>query len=163
MLIIYFPYFFQHIDTAQKLLHPGERPPMDGLSSASDKKRDLKRQSNHHIHIDMTEFSYPWNNDDLEVYFSLYSTKENSYVSERVIVQPQDMAVSSDPSGAIFMDAGNLDQIRDLHLVCHVIRLGKMVSNNNDGFNTLTTKKPMNFRRPFACGVMNISKIITKG
>ena len=68
------------------------------------------------------------------------------------------------------MDAGNLDQIRDLHLICHVIKNNKMgINNTNDNttattFNTLTSsKKSTCFRRPYACADMNISKIITKG
>ena len=71
--------------------------------------------------------------------------------------------------GATFVDAGNLDQIRDLHLICHVIKNNKMgINNTNENaattFNTLTSsKKSTCFRRPYACADMNISKIITKG
>ena len=64
------------------------------------------------------------------------------------------------------MDAGILDQIRDLYLICHVIKKNTKTSglSNNEAFNTLTSsKKSLCFRRPFACGAMNISKIITKG
>ena len=149
------------MDTAQKLLHPGEKPPMAGLSSHIEKKRDLRKQINHHIHIKMTEFSYAC--EDLEIYFSLFSAKENLYVSEKVLVLPPNNAVIDDKNGAIFLDVGNLDQIRDLHLVCHVIKNNKMGINNNENFNTLTSsKKSTCFRRPYACAVMNISKIITK-
>ena len=73
------------MDTTQKLLHPGEKPPMAGLSSHVEKKRDLRKQVNHHLYVTLTEFSYP--SEDLEVYFSLYSTKENNYVSEKVANQ----------------------------------------------------------------------------
>ena len=148
---------------------------MAGLKSSLEKKRDLKKQLNHHIHIVLTEFSYPANIvEDIEVYFSLYSSKESRYVSEKVLVNPEDIAVSAEPNGAVFIDAGTLDQCRDLQLVCHVIRVGKAFANNNNNnssnsdfvgssYNTLTLKKPLNFRRPFACAVMSIGKIITKG
>jgi hypothetical protein len=72
------------VDTSQKLLHPGEKPPMAGLCSHVEKKRDLRKQINHHLHITLTEFSYP--SEELEIYFSLYSTKENCYVSEKVLI-----------------------------------------------------------------------------
>ena len=72
------------MDTSQKLLHPGEKPPMAGLSSHVEKKRDLRKQINHHLHINLTEFSYP--SEDLEIYFSLFSTKENCFVSEKVLM-----------------------------------------------------------------------------
>ena len=162
---------FQHVDTAQKLLHPGERPPMAGLSSHIEKKRDLRKQINHHLHIILTEFSYPY--EDLEIYFSLYSLKESSYVSEKVLLQPPVINNNNENHyningliGAIFKDVGNLDQIRDLYLVCHVIRTNKLgLNNSNDSsFNTLTSsRKAICFRKPYACSVMNVSKIITKG
>lgn len=160
------PFGFQNVDTAQKLLHPGERPSMAGLSSHIEKKRDLRKNVNHHIYVKLTEFSYPLS-EDIEIFISLYSAKDNAYVSEKFRVLPQ-VVMSSDDSGAggaIFKDAGNLDQIRDMHLVCHVIKSNRMgISGTNDAFNTLTssTRKSTCFRRPFACGVVNISKIITK-
>ena len=58
---------------------------MAGLSSHVEKKRDLRKQINHHLYITLTEFSYP--SEDLEIYFSLYSTKESCYVSEKVLMQ----------------------------------------------------------------------------
>ena len=45
---------------------------------------DIRKQINHHLHITLTEFSYP--SEELEIYFSLYSTKENCYVSEKVLM-----------------------------------------------------------------------------
>ncbi len=154
------------METAQKLLHPGEKPSMAGLCSLIDKKREQRRQVNHHLYVVLTEFSYQ--SDDLELYFSLYSTKESNYVSEKVLVSTFALMIEEQrKNGALFTDAGNLDQIRDLHLVCHAIKNSKMGINNNNensSFNTLTsTKKSTCFRRPYACAVMSISKIITKG
>ncbi len=57
---------------------------MAGLHSLLEKKWDLKKQLNHHLHIVLTEFSYPIAFEELEVYFSLYSSKESAYVSEKV-------------------------------------------------------------------------------
>ena len=45
---------------------------------------DIRKQINHHLLITLTEFSYP--SEELEIYFSLYSTKENCYVSEKVLM-----------------------------------------------------------------------------
>ena len=151
---------FQHVETAQKLLHPGERPPMAGLCSLVEKKREVRKQINHHLHMVLTEFSYPL--EDLEIYFSLYSSKENNYVSEKVTLAVTE-ELQNDPKGAIFMDVGTLDQIRDVHLICHVIKRNTKTPNN-EAFNTLTSsKKSLCFRRPYACAAMSISKIITKG
>ena len=121
----------QHVETAQKLLHPGERPPMAGLSSHVEKKRDVRKQINHHLHMILTEFSYAL--EDLEIYFSLFSNKENCYVSEKVTLAViTDSELQNDPKGAIFMDVGTLDQIRDLYLICHVIKK----NTKSTGFGT---------------------------
>ena len=43
---------------------------------------------------------------------------------------------NNNTNGAIFMDVGTLDQCRELHLVCHVIRIGKMTSNQGSSLST---------------------------
>ena len=93
---IYFFLWFQHVETAQKLLHPGERPPMTGLCSHVDKKREVRKQVNHHLHMILTEFSYPL--EDLEIYFSLYSTKDNNYVSEKITLAVNE-ELNANPKG----------------------------------------------------------------
>lgn len=120
--------FNRHMETSQRLLHPGERPPMAGLASHIEKKRDLRKLINHHLHIQLVEFSYP--SEDLEIYFSLFSSKDQGqFVSEKVYTVIHE--------GAVFMDVGTLDQIRDLYLVCTVIKNsgGKMGINNNHETN----------------------------
>jgi hypothetical protein len=76
---------FQFTETAQNSLAPGERPPLVGLGSYGDKRAKVRRLSNHHLHAILKEFSAQ-SPDDLEIYFSLFSVKENSFVSERVLV-----------------------------------------------------------------------------
>ena len=104
---------------------------MAGLSSHVEKKRDVRKQINHHLHMILTEFSYSL--EDLEIYFSLFSNKENCYVSEKVTLAViTDSELQNDPKGAIFMDVGTLDQIRDLYLICHVIKK----NTKSTGFGT---------------------------
>ncbi len=79
-------HFFQFTETAQNSLAPGEHPPLVGLKSYGEKRHKVRRLANHHIHAILKEFSCQ-NPDDLEIYFSLFSIKENAFVSERVLVR----------------------------------------------------------------------------
>ena len=44
----------------------------------------------------LTEFSYPL--EDLEIYFSLYSTKDNNYVSEKITLAVNE-ELNANPKG----------------------------------------------------------------
>ena len=76
---------FQFTETAQNSMAPGEIPAMVGLTSHGDRRHKVRRLANHHLHVALKEFSCQ-NPDELEIYFSLFSVKENAFVSERVLV-----------------------------------------------------------------------------
>ena len=186
------------MNTAQKSMNPGDKPPMAGLCSNIEQKRDNKRQLNHHIHVNMKDFQSPPipNNstDELEIYLSLYSPKTATYISERVLVNGNTkFSVDSNKVGkemsrhntinhskmdrAIFMDVGTLDQCRELHLVCHVLKIGKMTTNQNsalpsnpitaigggsDSKKSISSSNAVTCRRPCAVAVININKLVTR-
>lgn len=179
-------------------MNPGDKPVMAGLCSNIETKRDNKRQLNHHIHVNMKDFQRPpvSNNytDELEIYLSLYSPKTSSYISERVLINSssklsidsnqnnKDMARNntinhSKMDRAIFMDVGTLDQCRELHLVCHVLKIGKMTTNQNsslpsnpitaisgggEGKKSVSSSSSITCRRPCAVAVININKLVTR-
>ena len=178
-------------------MNPGDKPVMAGLCSNIEQKRDNKRQLNHHIHVNMKDFqSPPISNttDELEIYLSLYSPKTSSYISERVLINGNkrispDCIKSNKESGrnnnlnnnnmdrAIFMDVGTLDQCRELHLVCHVLKIGKMTANQNSALSTnpitaisgggdskksISSSNNVTCRRPCAVSVININKLVTR-
>ena len=177
-------------------MNPGDKPLMAGLNSNIEtQKRDTKL--NHHIHVNLKDFqSPPISNttDELEIYLSLYSPKTSCYISERVLVNknkkgsPESNRNSkefnrinhfntSNTDRAIFMDVGTLDQCRELHLVCHVLKIGKMTANPNSslppnpmtvisggGDNKKTTHSTnvVTSRRPCAVAAININRIVTR-
>ena len=191
-------------------MNPGDKPVMAGLSSHIDQKRDSKRQLNHHIHVNLKDFQSPPTSsnhahDELEVYLSLYSPKTSSYISERVLLtstksgntwsassshtnnknnreNAKNSINNNNTNGAIFMDVGTLDQCRELHLVCHVIRIGKMTSNQGSSLSTnpitvisgsggMDGKKStssffqnnnVTCRRPCSVASVNINKLVTR-
>ena len=63
---------------------------MLGLMSHGDRRHKVRRLTNHHLHAIVKEFSCQ-HSDDLEIYFSLFSVKENAFVSERVLVRDSDL------------------------------------------------------------------------
>ena len=147
---------------------PGEKPVMAGLSSQVEHKKSGRRLLNHHIQV---TFKHDKSNvflspDDLEIYLSLYSAKTSSYLSERVLVD----AKNKDKRDMVFMDVGTLDQCRELHLVVHVFRIGKMIPGTMGSSSTFVSydgrKASGNLgtlhKRPFAVGVINISKLVTR-
>ena len=167
-------------------MSPGDKPCMAGLSSQVEQKKSGRRLLNHHIQVlyrHEKSSVYLSSSDELEVYLSLYSPRTNSYVSERALVSslrrrnsgidretPTGGAVR--PPDMVFVDVGTLDQCRELHLVCHVFRIGKMIpgtmgSSNGTGFITYDGRRSSShlgttFKRPFAVGVMNINKLVAR-
>ena len=182
-------------------MNPGDKPAMAGLCSNIEQKRDTKRQLNHHIHVKMKDFQSPPNSnaaDELEIYLSLYSPKTLSYVSERVLINSQgkktqgidsnknnkestknnnNSTINSFMERAIFMDVGTLDQCRELHLICHVLKIGKMTANPNstlpsnpittainghDSKKSISSSNAITCRRPSAVAAININKLVTR-
>merc|ERR1712113_1119362 len=78
---------------------------------------------------------------------------------------------------AIFMDVGTLGQCRELHLVCHVLKIGKMTANPNstlpsnpittainghDSKKSISSSNAITCRRPCAVAAININKLVTR-
>ena len=180
-------------------MNPGDKPIMAGLCSHIEQKRDNKRQLNHHIHVSMRDFQSPPVSsnsiEELEIYLSLYSPKTSSYISERVLINSRrkDISDSNNKNAkdnnrhntishhhmdrAIFMDVGTLDQCRELHLVCHVLKIGKMTTNQNSALpsnpitaiggggeskKSISSSNVVTCRRPCAVAVININKLVTR-
>ena len=179
-------------------MNPGDRPVMAGLSNNIEQKRDTKRQLNHHIHVNLKDvqgLQFSSTNDELDIYLSLYSPKTSSYISERVLLNRNKTRKDSmayhkntkdntgpistnniNASSAIFLDVGTLDQCKELHLVCHVLRIGKMLTNQNspipsnpisvisgvESKKSTSPQKKASCRRPFSVAAVNINKLVTR-
>ena len=156
-------------------MSPGDAPAMEGLRSQVEHRKNGRRLMNHHIQATVRQADSL--GDDLDLYLSLYSPKAGAYVSERALVPRPAAAKKSYKRDMVFMDVGNLDECRELHLVCHVFRMGRMAAPLPGPFILYEGRKssimPAGisgtgggaaafFKRPHAVGVVNINKLVTR-
>ncbi|CAB4067450.1 DOCK3 [Lepeophtheirus salmonis] len=161
--------FNTHIKCEQKATTNSSLPTnLAGLSPNFSTNFASQSSQNYNFHVSLREFSYGSsifgsvsdnNNgslaDNVQLRFSLYSGQLSSYISEFVVMRPPEYG--AEESGAIFLDVGSLNKCRDLYLVIQVIRIGRMLLHEY--------KKPgsTSYKRPFAVGVFNISKVASAG
>ncbi|XP_068979739.1 dedicator of cytokinesis protein 3 isoform X3 [Bombus flavifrons] len=97
--------------------------------------------------------------EDTEIYFSLYDAKRNQYLSERFLVRISKEGFSSfiekiHSNCTIFTDLGNADLSRDLYMVAHVMRCGRMLYSDS-GKNKAGTAT---YRRPHGVAVLSLAE-----
>ncbi|KAK2163113.1 hypothetical protein LSH36_85g03072 [Paralvinella palmiformis] len=96
--------------------------------------------------------------EDTEIQLALFDNKTNQFYSEKFIVRltkegiPKDNLKSSDLS-TLLIDLGTKDLNRETYLVARVFRIGSLREGE-------IPKVPSAFRRPYGCGVLNISHIM---
>ncbi|XP_023241906.1 dedicator of cytokinesis protein 3-like [Centruroides sculpturatus] len=105
----------------------------------------------------MRDFSYNLG-EDVEIYFSLYDAQQAEYISERFLVSIAKYGMSHfvekvHNHSTIFMDLGNADLNRDLYIIVHIIRVGRMLNDSKK--STLHS-----YRRPNGCSVLSIKEIL---
>uniref|UniRef100_A0A8C7S616 Dedicator of cytokinesis 3 n=1 Tax=Oncorhynchus mykiss TaxID=8022 RepID=A0A8C7S616_ONCMY len=83
----------------------------------------------HHLFINLKSFTYNTISEEADVFFSLYDTRDNKQISSK-------------------------DLKRDLYIVAHVIRTGRMLLNDSK-------KGPphVQYRRPYGCAALAMSDV----
>ncbi|XP_033116427.1 dedicator of cytokinesis protein 3-like [Anneissia japonica] len=116
----------------------------------------------HHIHFNMKNFGCGLAGEEADVYFTLYNASQQKYFSERYLAKinkhgvPNDVELIGNQS-TIFCDLGNQDLMRDLYLVCHIVRIGRMTISSS----TTLGRGPRDYRRPYGVGVLSLSDLLT--
>jgi dedicator of cytokinesis protein 3 len=95
--------------------------------------------------------------EDAEIYFSLYDAKRSQYISERFLVRISKEGFSNyvekmHSNCTIFTDLGNADLSRDLYMVAHVMRCGRMLYSDSGKNKTGAAV----YRRPHGVGVLSL-------
>uniref|UniRef100_A0A1B6BYQ6 Dedicator of cytokinesis protein 3 n=1 Tax=Clastoptera arizonana TaxID=38151 RepID=A0A1B6BYQ6_9HEMI len=160
-------------------------------SSGASSRGTMRRKENnkvltHHLFLCMRDFIQHMG-EDTEVYFSLYDAKKNKFISERFIVKISKEGFANyieklSSNCTIFTDLGNGDLTRDLYIVAHVIRVGKMLYSESSkkvtsvvdqlftksnqiafyiGTSSVTNQNAAGFRRPHGVAVHNIGEIVS--
>ncbi|XP_062923856.1 dedicator of cytokinesis protein 3 isoform X7 [Mobula hypostoma] len=114
----------------------------------------------HHLFLNMKSFTYHTIGEDTDIFFSLYDTRESKQISERFMVRLNKNGMPRNPEKierlcALFTDLSNKDLKRDLYIVAHVIRIGRMLSNDSK-------KGPphIQYRRPYGCAVLSMMDVL---
>ncbi|MGH0177420.1 UNVERIFIED_CONTAM: hypothetical protein FKN15_075251, partial [Acipenser sinensis] len=114
----------------------------------------------HHLFLNLKSFTYNTIGEDTDVFFSLFDMREGKQISERFMVKLNKNGGPKNPEKidrlcALFTDLSNRDMKRDLYIVSHVIRTGRMLLNDSK-------KGPahVQYRRPYGCAVLSMSDIL---
>ncbi|XP_031199519.1 dedicator of cytokinesis protein 3 isoform X5 [Mastomys coucha] len=114
----------------------------------------------HHFFFSLKSFTYNTIGEDSDVFFSLYDMREGKQISERFLVRLNKNGGPRNPEKiermcALFTDLSSKDMKRDLYIVAHVIRIGRMLLNDS-------RKGPahLHYRRPYGCAVLSILDVL---
>uniref|UniRef100_A0AAR5PSM5 Dedicator of cytokinesis protein 3 n=1 Tax=Dendroctonus ponderosae TaxID=77166 RepID=A0AAR5PSM5_DENPD len=129
------------------------------------KKRELKKTLTHHLYFCMRDFGHHIG-EDTEVYFSLYDAGKQKYLSERFLVKISKEGFTNHieklhSNCTVFTDLGNSDLNKDIYVVAHVMRIGKMLYSDSSKKTEKAAGQPQLFRRPHGIGVQNIGEFLT--
>ncbi|KAI4460497.1 dedicator of cytokinesis [Holotrichia oblita] len=129
------------------------------------KKREPKKILTHHLYFCMRDFGHHIG-EDTETYFSLYDCKKQKYISERFLVKISKEGFSNyvdklHNNCTIFTDLGNDDLSKDIYLVAHVMRIGKMLyseSSKKTEKNTLGVQQV--YKRPHGVAIHDLKEVL---
>ncbi|KAG8439778.1 hypothetical protein GDO86_005808 [Hymenochirus boettgeri] len=116
--------------------------------------------SNHHLFVQMKSLMCSNLGEELEVFFSLYDSKENRPISERFFVRLNKNGLPKSPEkmerySSLFIDLTSSDLRKDIFITVHIIRIGRMGAGEKK--NSSNTQ----YRRPFGCAALSIADLLT--
>ncbi|KAK7862569.1 hypothetical protein R5R35_004185 [Gryllus longicercus] len=131
-------------------------------SRGTMRRKEARKILTHHLYFCMRDFGYHVG-EDTEIYFSLYDTKRAKYISERFLVRISREGFSNyveklHSNCTIFTDLGNADLSRDIYLVAHVLRVGRMLYS--DSVKKSSSSPSSVFKRPHGCAVLPVSEVL---
>ncbi|KAM8915563.1 dedicator of cytokinesis protein 3-like isoform 2-T2 [Spinachia spinachia] len=114
----------------------------------------------HHLLVNLKSFTYNSIGEDTDIFFSLYDLREGKTISEKFLVRLNKNGAPRNPEKverlcALFTDLSNKDMKRDLYIVSHVIRTGRMLLNDSKKGPPL-----VQYRRPYGCAVLAMSDVL---
>ncbi|XP_043283024.1 dedicator of cytokinesis protein 3 isoform X2 [Venturia canescens] len=121
------------------------------------RRKEHKKVLTHHLYFCMRDFGHSIG-EDAEIYFSLWDARRGQYLSERFLVKISKEGFSNyveklHSNCTIFTDLGNADLSRDLHIIAHVMRCGRM-QYSDSGRNKAGS---VVYRRPHGVGVLPLA------
>ncbi|XP_010894805.2 dedicator of cytokinesis protein 4b isoform X3 [Esox lucius] len=124
------------------------------------KKETPVPASTHHLFVHMKSLMSFSLGEELEVFFHIYDSRENRPLSERFFVRLNKNGVPKSPEKTerqctLFVDLGSSDLRKDVYIVVHIIRIGRMGAGEKKNLCSVQ------YRRPFGCAVVSIADLLT--
>uniref|UniRef100_A0A671Y9G3 Dedicator of cytokinesis 4b n=1 Tax=Sparus aurata TaxID=8175 RepID=A0A671Y9G3_SPAAU len=116
--------------------------------------------STHHLFVHMKSLMSANLGEELEVFFHIYDGRENRPLSERFFVKLNKSGLPKSPEKTerqctLFVDLGSSDLRKDVYIVVHIIRIGRMGAGEKKNLCSVQ------YRRPFGCAVVSIADLLT--
>uniref|UniRef100_A0A674EHN6 Dedicator of cytokinesis protein 4 n=1 Tax=Salmo trutta TaxID=8032 RepID=A0A674EHN6_SALTR len=124
------------------------------------KKETPVPASTHHLFVHMKSLMSSNLGEELEVFFHVYDGKENRPLSERFFVRLNKNGLPKSPEKTerqctLFVDLGSSDLRKDVYIVVHIMRIGRMGAGEKKNLCSVQ------YRRPFGCAVVSIADLLT--
>ncbi|XP_029102981.1 dedicator of cytokinesis protein 4 isoform X4 [Scleropages formosus] len=116
--------------------------------------------STHHLFAQVKSLMSSNLGEDLDVFFTIYDGRENRPLSERFFVRLNKQGVPKSPEKTekqctLFVDLGSSDLRKDVYIVVHIIRIGRMGAGEKKNANSTQ------YRRPFGCALVSVADLLT--
>uniref|UniRef100_A0A671TAB1 Dedicator of cytokinesis protein 4-like n=1 Tax=Sinocyclocheilus anshuiensis TaxID=1608454 RepID=A0A671TAB1_9TELE len=130
------------------------------MENRQRKKETPTPVSTHHLFVHLKSLMSSNLGEDLEVFFFIYDSRENKPLSERFFVKLNKNGLPKFPEKTerqctLFVDLGSGDLRKDVYIIVHIIRIGRMGAGEKK--NTCNVQ----YRRPFGCAVVSIADLLT--
>ncbi|KAM6986822.1 dedicator of cytokinesis protein 4b isoform 3-T3 [Aplochiton taeniatus] len=124
------------------------------------KKDTTAAASTHHLFVQMKSLMSANLGEELEVFFHIYDGRDNRPLSERFFVRLNKSGVPKSPEKTerqctLFVDLGSSDLRKDVYIVAHIVRIGRMGAGEKKNLCSVQ------YRRPFGCAVVSIADLLT--
>ncbi|KAM9328557.1 dedicator of cytokinesis protein 4b isoform 4-T4 [Pholidichthys leucotaenia] len=124
------------------------------------KKETSAPASTHHLFVHVKSLMSANLGEELEVFFHIYDGRENRPLSERFFVRLNKSGLPKSPEKTerqctLFVDLGSSDLRKDVYIVVHIIRIGRMGAGEKKNLCSVQ------YRRPFGCAVVSIADLLT--
>ncbi|KAJ8411271.1 hypothetical protein AAFF_G00172770 [Aldrovandia affinis] len=124
------------------------------------KKETPAPVSTHHLFVQVKSLMSSNLGEELEVFFTIYDSRESRPLSERFFVRLNKQGVPKSPERTerqctLFVDLGSSDLRKDVYIVVHIIRIGRMGAGEKKNVCSVQ------YRRPFGCAVVSIADLLT--
>uniref|UniRef100_A0A3P9GY63 Dedicator of cytokinesis 4b n=1 Tax=Oryzias latipes TaxID=8090 RepID=A0A3P9GY63_ORYLA len=124
------------------------------------KKETPAPASTHHLFVHVKSLMSANLGEELEVFFHIYDGREGRPLSERFFVRLNKSGLPKSPEKTerqctLFVDLGSSDLRKDVYIVVHIIRIGRMGAGEKKNLCSVQ------YRRPLGCAVVSIADLLT--